>query len=175
VTIEPAGSLFQGKAPLFTLSVGRLRTKAKNKRESRTRTQPARSGRASRASAGEGPCFLHTSSRFPRCCEPTIMDQGSVSGSNRATLFCALAKRKHLITRSTSINRSADRGYSGHPTLVFARSNKASAFRLSRRLATLSPGRQRSDRSSRVKQRSVEPVNSSNRTSRKSRGNPRKD
>jgi hypothetical protein len=72
-----------------------------------------------------GPCFLHTSSRFPRCCEPTIMDQGPVSDSNRATLFCALAKRKHLITRSTSINSSADRGYSGHPTLVFARGNKA--------------------------------------------------
>jgi hypothetical protein len=54
------------KAPLFTLSVGRLRTKAKNKRESRTRTQPAQPGRASRASAGEGPCFLHTSSQFPK-------------------------------------------------------------------------------------------------------------
>ena len=54
------------KAPVFTLSVGRLRTKAKNKRESRTRTQPAQPGRASSASAGEGPCFLHTLPQLPR-------------------------------------------------------------------------------------------------------------
>ena len=98
---------------------------------------------------GRAHAFFIPHPNSPRCCEPTIMDQGPVSDSNRATLFCALAKRKHLITRSTSINRSAGRGYSGHPTLVFARGNKASVYQLSRRFATLSPGRQRSDQSTR--------------------------